>query len=1025
MPTEKDKITRTKQLLFENTPEISKAIQLAILNIEESDIPIKNRVRDALEDPAIQNLYTRLPEEIKKQFSIENIASIHLEKLYDLSNEKNAEIQKLHEILLIPREFSDPGLAAITPEARKAIINAIGNTDNSDLPLHQRVCNALASAEVAKEYQELSQQQKEKFKASGLADVALAHLDVLYESHQQTPTKSFKNFLLGLAGRTQEQETHDFSNDVNQDLEADLKKLHSSLMEIKDRTKNKTTPTEKQQYQQEHLHFLASNESGLSQSARSTKTLATTMEDFFEKQKRNPSPNARAFKSDLCNHLIRSEKTGILHASFNIADVASNLERNSSKIPKALRESVVQEFKMGAALSSRAEGSALRDKCYIDTKTNTSLTEQEHAALSELEKQSVATKSWENGGWLVDLQEKHPLQWALERNDQIAKENQSSETKKPLLALKTQNQTVEILAQADKIGVECVNKFGKATPVVEWAFQRNLQISNSKDIKAYVNNTPAMAKHRDRVTESLKTPEELDKHIDSILHNPYSANAHEVALDLLTPNSPISNKYSDLLDQESVERLCTASKIKFNGTQPTLSNLLQKAAIEGIVKYTAVKNSIADTLYQKASDLEKKMDEIDNPKPTGIVDRLSQKLQGIDHFQDENLTKYSTARLQKVQNRFKDMISEGKPIPKKYFELNKRINAIVNDREKLKEPIREEQKKYDRMYDLLAVPAISDKTREAERGEKENCRLLTTETSDFHKLYKQHGAKKLAQRFHANKTLDKSFLESTTSNLKLAGASVLVGAGAGVAANVGTKSKIVGAVVGVAAGITTAVVGKKIQKIGDASDALKKGEVDFVVANEEKYKSVCSAEVRREVEKVKAIEGKMAKQAKYNGFVRVGRLVKHKAQSSFSTKMQKLDDQIKESGTQVSNTHKAFESESNKSWIVLADKASNKAADFGEKSYNFVVGGSRTVVGSVVGFFKGLNEAKQKDQERQDELKQAASKNRKPLWIDKVGPTAREEIVSKKIDDHGTPAWAKGIKDEQHKLPSGTNPTFP
>jgi hypothetical protein len=86
-------------------------------------------------------------------------------------------------------------------------------------------------------------------------------------------------------------------------------------------------------------------------------------------------------------------------------------------------------------------------------------------------------------------------------------------------------------------------------------------------------------------------------------------------------------------------------------------------------------------------------------------------------------------------------------------------------------------------------------------------KLLTEKTSEFYKLYEQHGAQRLANKFHANKALDKSFLNKVAGKMKL-----VAGAAAGIITQVGSGSKTVGAVAGIATCVVAVGVGSAYKK---------------------------------------------------------------------------------------------------------------------------------------------------------------------------------------------------------------------
>ena len=898
-----------------------------------------------------------------------------------------------------------------TPWAKKAIINAIAD-QTSEEPLHKRAGKALWEA-----YETLPEVEKNQF---DVLDVTVAHLEMLYEAEDKSSEKSMLTNLFESAQRRDDKQKVVFDNSNNLDLAQETKEFYEYLKHTKEQM-----PGKKEQfpglYQNWQKKALTSPSGKVAERRLTTKTLEATMQDFFEKSK-DQQMTAEEYKYTLCDHLIRSEKTGVLYAPFRLEDVNFQLHKYNSKIPKNIRNGVLQEFEIASSLCCEHDQNALKDKCYIDTKSKTSFTEEEYSKLSPLEQQSVVARSWEQGGWLVDLRDKHPIQWALEKNDALLRDG------RPSLSLDAKDGSVAILDHADKIGIRLQNRRGADVSAVEFCLQENLQITDDQDIIKYISDKPTMAQHSDKVLKSLDTPEKLNAYIDSVVRDPYLSSAHDLALSLVTPGSKVLTGHSELLDGSTVRKLCQSSGIKFGEHEYTLSNLLRKAAQKGVVEYHAVKNSIAEECYKKAAELEVKILAVDNPQKQGFLDRASEAFKGIDHFssmispelptewqgpgsvkkseqetkqQDPALKKYSTTKLKKIRSKIAKLRESGSNV-KKYKLLEDRIALTLDARKEQQKPLQDLQRKYDQIYDLLTVPEISDQAKKSERARERNCKLLTTENSEFYKLYDSEkiGPKKLAARFHANKSLNKSFLDKVAGKVKLVAGATLAGTAAGIGTRIGSGSKLAGAGVGIATGIAAVGIGSAIQNAGDASEALtEKGQVDFVVADEGKYQSVCSAKVRRAIEDVSAREESLGIQARHNPLVRASRLMQQKAQRAFSSKAQSLDDEIEKSGTQIEKTYVAFDRESNISWLAAIDNAKKKGKVAGEKTYNIVVGGVTTAFEATAGFFKGIGTAHDKSQKSKHATKDAANNK----WRRKFASQTEES----------TRSFSEAVRNEQ------------
>ena len=201
-------------------------------------------------------------------------------------------------------------------------------------------------------------------------------------------------------------------------------------------------------------------------------------------------------------------------------------------------------------------------------------------------------------------------------------------------------------------------------------------------------------------------------------------------------------------------------------------------------------------------------------------------------------------------------------------------------------------------------------------------------------------------------------------------------------------------------------VGGAVKKVSAASQALTdEGRVDFVVADEGKYQSVCSAKVRRAIEDVAIREEKLGIEARHNPLIRTGRLITQKAQHIFSSKAQGLDDAIKKSGTQMESAYEAFDKVSNQSWLEAIDVAKKKGHEIGEKAYNIVVSGTIAAFHATSEFFKGLSDAHQKAVERQEVTAKAVGK-----WSSK--------FFSRKMDKQQENAWTRHIDSQNNDTQS-------
>lgn len=751
------------------------------------------------------------------------------------------------------------------------------------------------------------------------------------------------------------------SSNKNQDLVESLKEVHKHL-----KKEQKILPIRLEQVSA-NAHKEAFSNYKSEKTEITNKTLEVAVKDFFSEKKKaiEATKNAGELRKLLCNHLISSgeDKRGILYSAFKIQDIHQHLEKNKKKIPEGFREQVISEFKIASFLVSNKNDeqsqNPLKTKIFIDAKGK-SYTREERDKLTEAEKQNLVERSWQDGGWLFELRDKNFVEWGLEENDKLLKD------KKPPLTFRDGSEDKDLLALSETEGISAV----------DFCLKKNLQITADEDIKEYLATKPSMAKHRNRVIETLETEKEIDDHIQKILQDPYRANADNVAYHLLT-----SGVYGQLLGDETVKNLCQQSGIKFNDNSYSLQNLLTFAK-ENSAIYYAVKNSIAEKCYEKSKELQALIDRIDNPQKQSFFERLSERVRGAENFisktknhetVEERLAKYSTAKLEKIQQK----ISQNG----KYTDLKTTIDSVLKKRKEKKEQLKEEQKKLDQIHDLLIIPPINDVAVKQERARDQDLKLLTSENSQFYKLYQTHGAKKLAERFHANKTIERSFLGKVTGKIKLAAAGVAAGAAVGITTKALTNSTAAGALTGIGTGIAAVQVGSAVQEMSDESKALTEaGEIKFSIADAKKYQMTCSAEVRRAIEKVLKEEEKLTNQASYNSFLRTGRMIKHKTQRMFFTKEKELDKAITESGEEINKTYTAFDSQDNRYLEGLASDAGKAAEKAGATAYNTVVGAGKVTVSTVAGFFKGLKEAHQQASATKEELRQATKIQRVSAW---------------------------------------------
>jgi hypothetical protein len=216
-------------------------------------------------------------------------------------------------------------------------------------------------------------------------------------------------------------------------------------------------------------------------------------------------------------------------------------------------------------------------------------------------------KSWKNGPWLRDLENKDVLQWGLEYNHQLAKDQGDGKRKAEeyiQIDFKGDKSRLDLLLYAHGIQAGFPAE-GMVVPALKWAIEENISIDRTQTAKDMVMNSPVLARERLLAFEDAvkKGDDTTNDYIENAIRYPHIVDCQLAARYLIFRDK----RYNEILPQNRVRELCD-SIVDLGDKTKNLENLF--AAVNGnAILVKEMQSQVKELLYEQSKVLQKQIDE--------------------------------------------------------------------------------------------------------------------------------------------------------------------------------------------------------------------------------------------------------------------------------------------------------------------------------------------------------------------------------------------------------------------------------